>query len=218
FEDHELRRQLTEALEQRAALSEILRVISQSPADIQPVFDTIVRNAVRLCGGLWGTVFRFDGELIHLVAWHNFAPEGLQALQQMLPMPPDRRLGAARAILTRAIVHIEDVFTDPEYAQHVAQASGGFRRLVAVPMLGEAAVMGGREGVGGMVGKRGHAGPFSEAHIELLKTFADQAVIAVENVRLFRELQTSNRQLTTALRAQTAIGEILRVINRSQMD
>jgi GAF domain-containing protein len=180
FKELEVRnRDLTETLEQQTATSEILRVISQSPTDVQPVFDTIVRSAVRLCGGLFGTAIRFDGELLHLAAHHNYTPEVLRALQEMLPMRPDRRLMSARAILTHEVVHVEDALADPEYAQPVARA-GGFRSMLAVPML--------REGspIGAIVVNREQPGPFSTGQIELLKTFADQAVIAIENVRLFK--------------------------------
>jgi signal transduction histidine kinase/putative methionine-R-sulfoxide reductase with GAF domain len=206
-------RDLTEALEQQTATSEILRVISQSPTDVQPVFDTIVQSAVRLCDGLFGSAYRFDGELMHLAAHHNYTPEAYQALQQMLPMRPrqDSRLTAARAILTRAVVHVEDEMADREYAQDVARA-GGFRSVLAVPML--------REGnpVGAIFVARAVPGPFSSAQIELLKTFADQAVIAVENVRLFTELEARNAELTETLARQTATGEVLRAISRAQTD
>src|SRR5206468_375460 len=106
--------------------SEILRVISSSPTDIQPVFDAIVQSAVRLCDALYGTAHRFEGELLHLTAHHNCTPEVLEALQQAFPMRPDRRMMSGRAVLTRAIVHVEDVLADSEYAQHVGRA-GGFR-------------------------------------------------------------------------------------------
>ena len=198
-----------EAQEQHAATAEILRVISSSPTDVQPVFDVIVRSAVRLCDGLFGSVFRFDGELMHLAAHHNYTPTAHHALVEMLPMQPrlDSPLAAARAILTRAIVQfedLEDANTAREYAQHIARA-GGFRSGLAVPML--------REGnaVGAIFVAREHPGPFSAARIELLQTFADQAVIAIENVRLFNEAQE-------ALDRQTATGEILRVIASSPTD
>jgi two-component system, NtrC family, sensor kinase len=210
--------QVTEALEQQTAASEILRVISSSPTDVQPVFDTILRSAVRLCNGQQGTAWRFDGELMYLAAHDNLTPENLRIIHQMSPMRPDSRLTSARAIVTRGVVHVEDVLADPEYAHPVARA-GGFRSVLAVPMLREA------NSIGAIVVHREQAGPFPAAQIELLKTFADQAVIAVENVRLFKELEEKNRALTEAhaqvseaLERQTTTAEILRVISGSLTD
>jgi GAF domain-containing protein/CheY-like chemotaxis protein/HAMP domain-containing protein len=199
-------RDLTETLEQRTATGEILHVISSSPTDIQPVFDTIVRSAVRLCDGLYGTGHRFDGELLHLSAHHNCTPEVLDALQRAFPMRPNRQMMSGRAILTKAVVHVEDLMADPEYARHVGQA-GGFRGALAVPML--------REGspIGAIVVIRGRPGPFSEAHIALLQTFADQAVIAIENVRLFQELQARTRELSRSVQELTALGEVSRAVS-----
>jgi GAF domain-containing protein/anti-sigma regulatory factor (Ser/Thr protein kinase) len=210
--------QVTEALEQQTATSEILRVISGSPTDVQPVFDTIVRSAVRLCGGQYSGAAGFDGELMHLTAHHNYTPEVLQLLQQMYPMRPDRQQVLGRAILTRAVAHIDDVLVDPEYPQHVARA-GGWRSMLAVPMLREGCA------IGAIFVTRERPGPFSPTQIELLQTFADQAVIAIENVRLFTELQAKNQALTDAhaqvtetLEQQTATSRILSVISSSPTD
>src|SRR5260370_19931122 len=106
---------VTEALGQQPATSEILRVISQSQTDVLPVFDTIVRSAVRLCDGLFSALFQFDGELIHQVAQYNFTSEGLEAAHRIFPARPSPGLGSGRAILDRAVVHIPDVEADPEY-------------------------------------------------------------------------------------------------------
>ena len=119
-------RDLSEALEQQTATSEILQVISSSPTDVQPVFDTIVRNAVRLCDGLFGSVSMFDGEMVHRpAAYHNYTPDALAAVERMYPMRPSPHQLTGRAILTRAVAHIPDVLNDPEYAPDIALAGGG---------------------------------------------------------------------------------------------
>ena len=201
--------QVTETLEQQTATSEILRVISSSPMDVQPVFDTIVRSAVRLCDGLFGGLYRFDGELIHHVAHHNYTPEALEEVRRIFPARPNRGRGTGRAILERAVVHIPDVKLDPEYQQPAFYRAVGFRSGLWVPMLREGAP------IGVIVVARAEPGPFSDNEIALLQTFADQAVIAIENVRLFKELQARNRELMQALDRETAAGEILRTINSS---
>ena len=203
---------LIESLDQQTATGEVLRVIAATQTDAQPVFDTIAANALRLCTASNCAVFRFDGELIHVVALQNVNPEGTESVRQAYPVPPSRGNATARAILTRDVVDIPDVCEDAEYQLQGMAATVGFRSVLAVPMLREGNPIGAISVTGADVAA------FSDNQVELLKTFADQAVIAIENVRLFTELQASNRDLTTALDTQTATSDILRVISRSQTD
>src|SRR5262249_46973261 len=186
--------QVTESLDQQTATAEILRVISQSPTDVQPVFDAIVDSAVRLCDGAWADAYRFDGERQHLVACSNLPPEGRALLQSLYPRAPDPEAATRRAILDRAVIHVPEVHHDPRFAipRHVSATVGGASRSVlAVPMLHQG------KAVGVILVHRGEQPrPFSSAEIDLLKTFADQAVIAIENVRLFQELEARTQDLT----------------------
>jgi GAF domain-containing protein len=204
-------RELTEALDQQTATSEILGVISSSPTDVQPVFDAIARSATGLCEASNTGVFRFDGDLIHLAAHHNWAPEALDAVRRVFPRAPGRASAVPRAILTRAVIHITDIAEDAEYtATPVLQV--GFRSVLAVPMLRE------DQPIGAISVARMERRPFTDTQVALLKTFADQAVIAIENVRLFTELEARNREVTETLEQQTATAAILRVIASSPTD
>jgi GAF domain-containing protein len=203
-------RDLTEALEQRTATAEILRVISSSPTDLQPVFDTIARSACRLCNGTTAAVFLVRDATIHHPANYGGSPEALAAARARYPRPLGMDTGPGIAILTRSVYEVRDV-EDPSTAEHIRAVGRvlGFRSVITVPMLREG------EAIGAIAVTRGEPGPFSEGDMALLQTFADQAVIAIENVRLFTEVEARNRDLTEALDQQTATSEILRVISSS---
>jgi hypothetical protein len=127
-------RELSEARQQQAVTSEILHVISTSSTDAQPVFETIVRNAVSLCGSLFANVFRFDGELLHFVAGHNVGPSYVELLRAKYPMRPDSSQVSGRVLLTKSVVRLEDALADPGYDQRFPPALG-WRRMLGVPML-----------------------------------------------------------------------------------
>ena len=176
-------------------------MIRASPTDVQPVFETIVQNAVSLCGSLFANVFRFDGELLHFVASHNVGLNFLDMLQRKFPMRPDSSQVAGRVILTKSVFRVEDALTDQDYDQRFPRALG-WRRLLGMPMLREG------EPLGVIVVGWAEPGPVPKVQEELLKTFADQAVIAIENVRLFNDTQE-------ALEQQTATSEVFKVISSS---
>jgi signal transduction histidine kinase len=186
---------LTESLSQQTATAEILRVISASPTDIQPVFDTIVRSAVRLCNAATAAVFRTDGGMLYHPANYGGSAEMLAAVRARFPRPLDMASLPGVAILTRAVVQVPDIEAPStiEFVRDIGRVLG-FRSVVAVPMFREG------EAVGAIVVARYAPGRFSDGEVELLRTFTDQAVIAIENVRLFEEIQDKTRQLEAANR------------------
>ena len=186
---------LTEALEQQTATSEVLRVISSSPTNVQPVFDAIAESAVRLCDGQFSFVVRFDGKVMDFASCCGLSAEGLDAFHSILPMAASEHTAAGRAIVRRAVVAISDVETDLSYG---AQAQGlaktvTYRSIAAVPLLNEG------NPIGAIAVARANAGSFPKRQIVLLQAFADQAVIAIANVRLFDEVQARTRELAKSL-------------------
>ena len=200
---------ITESLEQQTATSEVLRVISSSPSDLQPVFDMIAKSSRQLCHGNFTGVFKFDGELIHLVGQDGLTPDGVEAYKRIWPNPPDEASAMGRAILRRSIAHIPDVDADNQFRHRRFAHIVKFRSVVAVPML--------RKGhpVGGIAVLRSVAGPFPDKQIELLKTFAEQAVIAIENVRLFQELEARTSDLTNSVEELKALSDVSQTVSSS---
>ncbi|HKF65684.1 MAG TPA: GAF domain-containing protein, partial [Vicinamibacterales bacterium] len=208
-----LRRSLNEALDQQTATSEILRVISRSPTNVQPVFDLIAERAVNLCDAELSVVTRFDGAMLQIVAVYGSTSEILEAVQRSARSVSANSEGiSARVLRTRDVVHVADVLNDETYDLKAEARGGGWRSGLGVPILRDGEVTG--------VIFVGRATPrlFTDQQVALLRTFADQAVIAIENVRLFTEVQTRNRELTTALDQQSATADILRVISSSPTD
>jgi len=186
----------------------VLKVISRSTFEIQPVLDTLVESAARLCQAENAFIFLREGAVYRLAASHGFSADYQEYMRQQSIAPGQETL-VGRTALQAALVHIPDVLSDPEYKWRESQKRGGFRAMLGVPLLREGSC------VGVLALTRPAPQPFTVKQIELVTTFADQAVIAIENVRLFDEVQERTRELTASLEQQTATSEVLGVISSS---
>jgi len=206
---------LTESLEQQTATSEVLRVIASSRTDTQPAFEAMVTRAARLCEADFSAVARFENGLLHLIAMNNLSPAERGAFDSLFPRPPQRNFAMGRAFIDEVSVQFEDVLADPTYDPHtreVLQRPLGYRTFMAVPIIRNG------ESIGTIGCGRREVRPFTARQIALVQTFADQAAIAVENVRLFEAEQQRSQELNESLQQQTATADVLKIISRSTFD
>ncbi|HYK51627.1 MAG TPA: GAF domain-containing protein, partial [Terriglobales bacterium] len=208
IENTRLLNELREFLQQQTATADVLKVISRSVFDLQVVLDTLTASAARLCVTNRGAIFLREGDLYRIVAVYGFTDSARQYAFEH-PMRAGRGTVVGRVALSGKVTQVPDVFADPEYEGAGYQKAFGFRTNLGVPLL--------RDGktIGVLSLTRDEVKPFSEKQIELLSTFADQAVIAIENARLFHEVQARTRELSESLQQQTATADVLKVISSS---
>src|SRR5262245_10454389 len=201
-------REVQESLEYQTAISEVLNVISRSPSDVQPVLDTIAETAQRLCQSEQAYVMKLDRGRYYPAAGKDVQPERIEYLRQH-PIALDRGSVCGRVAIDRRTIHIIDALADPEYTLSMAGDRSGYRTILGVPLLREDVV------IGVIVLTRAVVQPFTDKQIELVTTFANQALIAIENVRLFEAEQQRTRELSEALERQTATSDVLQIISSS---
>jgi GAF domain-containing protein len=201
----EVRKHLAEALEQQTATAEVLAIIGRSPTDVQPVFDAIAESAGQLCEAELSAVYRYEGKLIRVAANTLRSKAQQAAFHQLYPMPPGRGTPVARAILERKTQHVPDTRDDPDFLP--ALKNTGFRSALATPMLREGAA------IGAIAVGRMEVRAFTEGQIKLLETFANQAVIAIENARLLNELHARTSELMRSVEELRAFGQVSQAVN-----